>query len=988
MSEGSGQLLFMSRLAKGARIGIALAVLAAVVAVTYFGARLTDQGVRGGIVGLELVGSTGGAERLIGDGTAPVTPGEAATVLSALLWDLLFIAVYSIGFAVAARLLVPLFRLRSVRSSGPTLARVALTVAALDVVENALLGVGVHREGDGWFLAATTCAWAKFLGLAALILTLLGALASGLTTPQWLYLRLDRDLRGDNRQAPPMRPRLGLALSGGGVRAASLSLGALQELERGDRPMGWAAADAVTAVSGGAYMGGAWQLGRDAAANPDSWRMGRHESDDPPLRDLGRPGPEEQHLLNNLGYLTSTYPRGRPEDPGAPATLAGEGSETLTDRMRVRPAVWATLLAGFVVNVAVISAALFVITIPLGLLLRWLAGLDGGCGGGGAGDFRAATALCFIRQPRTWVPPVVWLLVWLAVSVLWVAAAKVVRRRIALLGALKAGVQGSLGLGVALAGLLVGLPLLVALVASIDDPLTIVTGLLAAAGTIASVVRQLRTFVTSFAAQLGGIAFGLLLLIGIGAVVQTVWSADPAGTGVLWWLGWSGLTLFVAWLVFSPELWSMFAFYRGKLRSAYALRRTQSDPYPYEAQPYVNDADAADDPTLEAEPELGAYASKLTICAAANATTKGVRTHYRIPAMSFTFDSTSVQMFVPQDDQGDATVYRCTVDQLKRAYPGAGTSLTTRRITTMFAVALAGAAVSPGMGRFRIGPTSMLLAFTNIRLGAWLPNPRYVALGTEQGEAGNRFPLVRIGYLFKEFLGIHDPTDPFVYVSDGGHWENTGLVELLRGSMPSEAVLIDADAGRSTTVLQLTQAIDLAKLECDVDIFVDLEPLRGFAKEPGGPIFAQQSVTLGVMRHQDRWGLLWYSKPILTLDTPTPLLAHREVDSEFPATTTLDQFFDTSTYVAYRDLGRYNAAQIKRARTELVAMLTANESPDRCLSVLDDDDHRHHWAVRTFARLLRQQEGGGPDSPRDQLFTAVRAILLDADPEAIPPRRV
>ncbi len=537
--------------------------------------------------------------------------------------------------------------------------------------------------------------------------------------------------------------------------------------------------------------------------------------------------------------------------------------------------------------------------------------------------------------------------------------------------------------------MLVGQPLLVAFVARIDNPLTIVTGLAAAAGTIASVVRMLRRFVTAFVAQLGGIAFGLLLLIAIGAVVQAVW-LEASRSGALWWLGWSALALLVAWAVFSPELWSMFAFYRGKLRSAYALRRTAADPYPYEAQPYVNDLDAADDPMLAAEPELGSYASKLTICAAANATTKGVRTHYRIPAMSFTFGRASVNMFVPQDDQGGATVYRCTVDQMKRAYPGAGLGLTTRRITTMFAVALAGAAVSPAMGRFRIGPTSMLLAFANVRLGAWLPNPRYVALGTEQGDAGNRFPLVRIGYLFKEFLGIHDPTDPYVYVSDGGHWENTGLVELLRGSMPNEAILVDADAGRSTTVLQLSQAIDLAKLECDVDVFIDLEPLRGFPAEENGPIFAEQSVTVGVMRHQDQWGLLWYSKPILTLDTPTPLLAHREVDSEFPATTTLDQFFDTSTYVAYRDLGRYNAAQIKTARTELITMLAADASPDRCLSVLDDDaDDHQHWAVRTFARLLRQQDGGGPESPRQQLFTAIRAVLLGealgTDPAAMPP---
>ncbi len=96
--------------------------------------------------------------------------------------------------------------------------------------------------------------------------------------------------------------------------------------------------------------------------------------------------------------------------------------------MRVRPAVSATLLTGFVVNVVVIAAALFVVTIPLGLLLRWLAGLDGSCAEG----TQATAALCLVRQPRTWMPPVIWVLAWLALSLLWVGAAKVaaVRRRL------------------------------------------------------------------------------------------------------------------------------------------------------------------------------------------------------------------------------------------------------------------------------------------------------------------------------------------------------------------------------------------------------------------------------------------------------------------------------------------------------------------------------------------------------------------------------
>ena len=133
------------------------------------------------------------------------------------------------------------------------------------------------------------------------------------------------------------------------------------------------------------------------------------------------------------------------------------------------------------------------------------------------------------------------------------------------------------------------------------------------------------------------------------------------------------------------------------------------------------------------------------------------------------------------------------------------------RLTTMLAVGLSGAAVSPAMGRFRIGPVSMLLAFANVRLGAWIPNPRYApALAAH----GRPLPRPGLGYLLKEFFGIHDPSDLYLYVTDGGHWENTALVELLRTAHHRELVCVDADSGPGNLARSISRAIDLAQLEC------------------------------------------------------------------------------------------------------------------------------------------------------------------------------
>ena len=509
-------------------------------------------------------------------------------------------------------------------------------------------------------------------------------------------------------------------------------------------------------------------------------------------------------------------------------------------------------------------------------------------------------------------------------------------------------------------------------------------------GVLSALVRVVRKKAAPLAAKLGGVAFAVLLLLLSGwLAVRILELPDRPSNLTFWVMVGTAVAVLAAAALVGPELWSLNAFYRGKLRIAYAVRRLADGRT---AVAYVNDADA--DAVMEAptdvpdqplpssavsavsEPPLHALSghTPLTICAAAHVTTRGVAAHYGIPAMSFTFTPDRVRTFVPVDDDGRYQVIHCATEDLQASYQGAG-RLTSARITTMSAVALAGAAVSPAMGRFRIGPTSALITFGNVRLGAWLPNPRYVRAGAAaRHDRRDRFPKVRLSYLVKEFLGIHDPSDPYVYVSDGGHWENTGLVELLREDMPREVIAVDADPGRPGSVHQLSQAIDLARLECGVHVHIDLDPVRGFAEEPDGPVFAQRSVALGLMRRGADWGLLWYTKPVLSKDSPTPLLAHREIDPEFPHTSTVDQFFDTSTYVAYRDLGRHNARELRGGRDALRRALADTKAG---IPRPPADGEPGGWAVRDFRRLAREL----PIEEAELLAAARAALGLVVVPE-------
>jgi hypothetical protein len=355
-----------------------------------------------------------------------------------------------------------------------------------------------------------------------------------------------------------------------------------------------------------------------------------------------------------------------------------------------------------------------------------------------------------------------------------------------------------------------------------------------------------------------------------------------------------------------------------------------------------------------------------------------VRTHYGIPSLSVTFSPTAVRLFVPMEEDGLWQVHECPTAALETLRPRG-----LPRLTTMMAVGLSGAAVSPAMGRFRIGPISMLLAFANVRLGAWIPNPRYAA---RLAALGRPLPRPGLGYLLKEFFGFHDPSDLYLYVTDGGHWENTGLVELLRTSHHDEVVCVDADSGPGNVARSIARAIDLAQLECAARVLLNLDVLRADPDPTPGRDYSPRSVNLGLVLRTDagpwRLSLLWYSKPALTQDMPPQLLAYREVDPTFPRVSTLDQFFHAAQFAAYRDLGRYNARKILTARRRLVDCVAQHPTYASFKAAVEADggpDSAEPWVLPELVSLIDQLVLDRVESERsdyaEELYVAVRSIL-------------
>ena len=91
------------------------------------------------------------------------------------------------------------------------------------------------------------------------------------------------------------------------------------------------------------------------------------------------------------------------------------------------------------------------------------------------------------------------------------------------------------------------------------------------------------------------------------------------------------------------------------------------------------------------------------------------------------------------------------------------------------AIAISGAAASPNMGYHSSPLVTLLMTLFNARLGWWLGNP---------GEAGERTwrkagPRFALRPLLAEATGQTTKTYPYVYLSDGGHFDNLGIYEMV-----------------------------------------------------------------------------------------------------------------------------------------------------------------------------------------------------------------
>ena len=220
------------------------------------------------------------------------------------------------------------------------------------------------------------------------------------------------------------------------------------------------------------------------------------------------------------------------------------------------------------------------------------------------------------------------------------------------------------------------------------------------------------------------------------------------------------------------------------------------------------------------------------------------------------------------------------------------------------AMAISGAAASPNMGYHTSPAPAFLMTVFNLRLGWWLGNPR-----REHGYQKSG-PLNVLWSLVCELFGLTSDEGKYIYLSDGGHFENLGIYELVRRRCRF-IVACDAEEDHTFGFGGLGNAIEKCRSDFGIDIDIDVEPIRR-RSEKG---YSMWHCAIGKIHYSRvdtdaRDGVLVYLKSSLTGDEPTDALRYAAANPEFPHQSTSDQWFDESQFESYRVLGFHVAENV------------------------------------------------------------------------------
>ncbi|EGX99722.1 hypothetical protein AZA_21378 [Nitrospirillum viridazoti Y2] len=221
------------------------------------------------------------------------------------------------------------------------------------------------------------------------------------------------------------------------------------------------------------------------------------------------------------------------------------------------------------------------------------------------------------------------------------------------------------------------------------------------------------------------------------------------------------------------------------------------------------------------------------------------------------------------------------------------------------AMAISGAAVDPNAGYHSSPTVSLLLTLLNMRLGWWLGNPAPVG---DKSWYRNGPPTAAVP-LVKDAFGLTTDDQPYVSLSDGGHFEDLGLYEMVRRRC---RYIVISDAGEDPTFTYSDLGMAVRKIGIDFGIPIRFHELQKMQPRPapGVTLTDVPYHAMGVIDYAmadgpaAKPGIILYVKASFhNCDEGAGVKAYANSHPTFPHESTTDQWFSESQFESYRALG-------------------------------------------------------------------------------------
>jgi hypothetical protein len=152
-------------------------------------------------------------------------------------------------------------------------------------------------------------------------------------------------------------------------------------------------------------------------------------------------------------------------------------------------------------------------------------------------------------------------------------------------------------------------------------------------------------------------------------------------------------------------------------------------------------------------------------------------------------------------------------------------------------------------------------------------------------------------------FGQTSAANPYVFLSDGGHFENLGLYEMVARGCRT-IVVLDAGCDRSYFFEDLGNAVRRIR----VDLGIPIEFPGGIRMSAAGQGQGNAHAALGVIVYSAldpslHDGRLVYLKTTLSGDEPVDVLDYARAHPAFPHEATSNQWFSEAQFESYRVLG-------------------------------------------------------------------------------------